>query len=326
MDGACAMAFTPPRSAILGHPLRPARAAVDGGERISGPMERVAVADLGSNSWRLVVSATSRTPPGGASWTRSARRSGSGPAWATSACCSPSASTAPCTRRRCSARSAARPASTPSRRSPPAPSATRPTATELLDAIRERTGLDPRVISGREEARYGWLAIANSTTIDDGFGLDIGGGSIQMHAAGRAGGWSRPSRSPLGSVNVSERFLPGEKAPAKAMKALRKQGRGRARGGSAGGGRRPARRHRRHDPQPRRRRDAARRAAARPTCRGSSSTRDALEELIELLAAQARLQARRRERHQARPRRRDPGRCAGARRRARQRRLRLRSR
>ena len=51
---------------------------------------------------------------------------------------------------------------------------------ELLDAIRERTGLDPRVISGREEARYGWLAIANSTTIADGFGLDIGGGSIQV--------------------------------------------------------------------------------------------------------------------------------------------------
>ena len=35
------------------------------------------------------------------------------------------------------------------------------------------------MISGAEEARYGWLAIANSTTIDDGFGLDIGGGSIQ---------------------------------------------------------------------------------------------------------------------------------------------------
>src|SRR3712207_9052744 len=31
----------------------------------------------------------------------------------------------------------------------------------------------------REEARYGWLAIANSTTLTDGFGLDIGGGSIQ---------------------------------------------------------------------------------------------------------------------------------------------------
>ena len=89
-------------------------------------------------------------------------------------------------------------------------------------AIRERTGLDPRVISGREEARYGWLAIANSSTIDEGFGLDIGGGSIQMlRLAGRR--LVDTESLPLGSVNVSERFLPGEKAPAKAMKALRKQ-------------------------------------------------------------------------------------------------------
>jgi exopolyphosphatase/guanosine-5'-triphosphate,3'-diphosphate pyrophosphatase len=92
---------------------------------------------------------------------------------------------------------------------------------DLLSAIRDRTGLQPRVISGREEARYGWLAIANSTTIEDGFGLDIGGGSIQaMRLAGRQ--LAEAESLPLGSVRVSERFLPGEKAPAKGMKALRK--------------------------------------------------------------------------------------------------------
>jgi exopolyphosphatase / guanosine-5'-triphosphate,3'-diphosphate pyrophosphatase len=95
-------------------------------------------------------------------------------------------------------------------------------ADELLTAIRERTGLDPRVISGREEARYGWLAIANSTTISDGFGLDIGGGSIQvMRLADRR--LSDADSLPLGSVRVSEEFLPDEKAPAKAMRALRKK-------------------------------------------------------------------------------------------------------
>ena len=92
---------------------------------------------------------------------------------------------------------------------------------ELLDAIREQTGLEPRVISGREEARYGWLAIANSTTIADGFGLEMGGGSIQvMRLSGRR--LVEADSLPLGSVSVSERFLPGEKAPAKAVKALRK--------------------------------------------------------------------------------------------------------
>src|SRR5215207_18824 len=93
---------------------------------------------------------------------------------------------------------------------------------ELLEEIRRTTGLEAHVISGREEARYGWLAIANSTTIEDGFGLDIGGGSIQvMRLADRR--LAEADSLPFGSVRVSEEFLPGEKAPAKAMKALRKQ-------------------------------------------------------------------------------------------------------
>ena len=97
---------------------------------------------------------------------------------------------------------------------------------ELLQAIRERTRLDPRVISGREEARYGYLAIVNSTTIEHGFGLDIGGGSIQaLRIEDRR--LTAAESLPLGSVRVSEEFLPGNKAPAKAMKALRKKAAGR---------------------------------------------------------------------------------------------------
>jgi exopolyphosphatase/guanosine-5'-triphosphate,3'-diphosphate pyrophosphatase len=93
---------------------------------------------------------------------------------------------------------------------------------ELLEAIRDKTGLEPRVISGPEEARYDWLAVANSTTIEDGFGLDIGGGSIQtLRIEDRRLAQAESLR--LGSVRVSEEFLPGEKAPAKAVKALRKK-------------------------------------------------------------------------------------------------------
>ena len=51
---------------------------------------------------------------------------------------------------------------------------------ELLDAIRERTGLEVRVISGAEEAGYGYLAIINSLTLTDGFGVDLGGGSMEL--------------------------------------------------------------------------------------------------------------------------------------------------
>jgi exopolyphosphatase/guanosine-5'-triphosphate,3'-diphosphate pyrophosphatase len=92
---------------------------------------------------------------------------------------------------------------------------------ELLDRIRAETGLEVRVIGEREEARYGYLAVANSTTLADGFGFDIGGGSVQVtRLAGRQ--LADAASRPLGAVRMSERFLPGEKAGGKALKAVRK--------------------------------------------------------------------------------------------------------
>ena len=92
---------------------------------------------------------------------------------------------------------------------------------DLLARVREETGLEARVLSETEEARYGYLAIANTTTLEDGYGIDIGGGSVQvMRFDGRrlaaSGSW------PLGAVRMSERFLPGDEAGGKALKALRK--------------------------------------------------------------------------------------------------------
>ena len=125
---------------------------------------------------------------------------------------------------------------------------------ELLAEITDRTGLEVRVISGAEEAWYGYLAIANSTTIGDGFGIDIGGGSVQiMQLQGRRLREAESVR--LGAVRVSEEFLPDEEATAKQIKALRKhvtrtlsefEWWQRRRAGAPG-------RPRRHDPQPGRR-------------------------------------------------------------------------
>jgi len=185
-------------------------------------MERVAVADLGSNSWRLVVYGYE---PGTPWWSlvdeiREAVRVGAGmgeervlrPEPIDRAVHTAAVFASFC---RASGIEAVEAVAT---------SAIRDAANseDLLGTIRDQTGLDPRVISGREEARYGWLAIANSTTIEDGFGLDVGGGSIQvMRLEGRR--LAQAESLPLGSVRVSEEFLPGEKAPAKAMKALRKR-------------------------------------------------------------------------------------------------------
>ncbi|MBA3262633.1 MAG: Ppx/GppA family phosphatase [Thermoleophilaceae bacterium] len=184
-------------------------------------MERVAVADLGSNSWRLVVYGYEPNTPW---WSlvdeiREAVRIGAGmgdervlrPERIDRAVHAAAVFASFCR------------ASGIDQVETVATSAIRDASNRggLLSAIREQTGLEPRVISGREEARYGWLAVANSTTIRDGFGLDIGGGSIQaMRLADRR--LAEAKSLPLGSVRVSESFLPGEKASAKAMKALRR--------------------------------------------------------------------------------------------------------
>jgi exopolyphosphatase/guanosine-5'-triphosphate,3'-diphosphate pyrophosphatase len=90
----------------------------------------------------------------------------------------------------------------------------------FLEQVRLRTGLDVRVLSREQEARYGYLAAVNSTTLTDGCVLDLGGGSLQLvRVAGRlareSGSWR------LGAVRMTERFLAGD-GPAKRaqLKAL----------------------------------------------------------------------------------------------------------
>ena len=93
---------------------------------------------------------------------------------------------------------------------------------ELLTEMRSQSGLDVQVLSTEDETRYGYLAIANTTTVETGWGLDMGGGSLQLmriedRQLRESGSW------PLGAVRVSEKFLDDEdKASSKQLKALRK--------------------------------------------------------------------------------------------------------
>jgi exopolyphosphatase / guanosine-5'-triphosphate,3'-diphosphate pyrophosphatase len=91
---------------------------------------------------------------------------------------------------------------------------------EFLEQARKRSGLEVEVLSGEEEARYGYLAAVNSTTLSQGVVLDLGGGSLQLtRVEGRE---ARDARSwPLGAVRMTERFLPGESAKRKSVRALR---------------------------------------------------------------------------------------------------------
>jgi exopolyphosphatase / guanosine-5'-triphosphate,3'-diphosphate pyrophosphatase len=92
---------------------------------------------------------------------------------------------------------------------------------EFLSRVRERAKLDVRVLSREQEARYGYLAAVHSTTLRDGCVLDLGGGSLQLvRVAGRiareSGSWR------LGAVRMTERFLAEEGPSRPAKRSQRK--------------------------------------------------------------------------------------------------------
>ncbi len=90
----------------------------------------------------------------------------------------------------------------------------------FLEAARRRTWLEIEVLPREEEARYGYLAAVNSTTLADGVALDIGGGSLQLsRVESRIATDMRSWR--MGAVRMTERFLDGKRTQPKQVKALR---------------------------------------------------------------------------------------------------------
>jgi exopolyphosphatase/guanosine-5'-triphosphate,3'-diphosphate pyrophosphatase len=83
----------------------------------------------------------------------------------------------------------------------------------FLQEAESASGLSIEVLDARAEAFFGYVAAVNTTTLDDGVVLDIGGGSMQLTAVrDRLNG---PTASfPLGAVRVTEEYLAGS-GPAK---------------------------------------------------------------------------------------------------------------
>ena len=76
----------------------------------------------------------------------------------------------------------------------------------FLTRLREATGYDVEVLSTTAEAHYGYVAAINSTTLEDGVVLDIGGGSMQLIQVENRR--ERGSVSfPIGAVRMTEAFL-----------------------------------------------------------------------------------------------------------------------
>ena len=94
-------------------------------------------------------------------------------------------------------------------------------AADALDALSAGGALKVRTLSAEEEAWYGYLGAVNSTTLGDGHVLDLGGGSVQIsQVVGRKLG--RTLSRPLGAVRMTERFLARQRPSRADLKALRK--------------------------------------------------------------------------------------------------------
>ncbi len=88
----------------------------------------------------------------------------------------------------------------------------------LADAERA-TGLTIETLSAHDEAFFGYVAAVNTTTLDHGVALDLGGGSMQLnHVEDRRA--QEMTSFPLGAVRLTEQFLPGD-GPAKKKELAR---------------------------------------------------------------------------------------------------------
>jgi len=84
---------------------------------------------------------------------------------------------------------------------------------QFLLAARNATGYEVEVLSAEAEAHYGCVAALNSSTMTDGVVLDIGGGSMQLtNVQGRIE--CSAFSAPVGAVRMTERFF-GDSDPAR---------------------------------------------------------------------------------------------------------------
>ncbi len=90
----------------------------------------------------------------------------------------------------------------------------------LIARIHRELGLEVRVLSGEEEARFGFLGAVRSLPVSQGALFDVGGGSMQVgHFRGRS--LTRAVSLPLGSLRLSDAFLESDPPTAGEVRRLK---------------------------------------------------------------------------------------------------------
>jgi exopolyphosphatase/guanosine-5'-triphosphate,3'-diphosphate pyrophosphatase len=91
---------------------------------------------------------------------------------------------------------------------------------ELIGRIREELGLEVQVLSGAEEARFGFLGAVRSLPVSHGALFDVGGGSMQVSRF-RGRRLTSAVSLPLGSLRLSDAFLESDPPTAGETRRLR---------------------------------------------------------------------------------------------------------
>lgn len=52
--------------------------------------------------------------------------------------------------------------------------------TEVINAIKQRAGIAVDILSGEDEARYDFIGMLEAVSLDEGIGIDVGGGSTEL--------------------------------------------------------------------------------------------------------------------------------------------------
>ena len=81
-----------------------------------------------------------------------------------------------------------------------------PNGPDFVREVERATGLKLRVLTGTEEARYGYLGAASAWALKDDLVLDLGGGSLQL-AEVRDGELRNSVSLPLGVLRLSQRYF-----------------------------------------------------------------------------------------------------------------------
>ena len=76
----------------------------------------------------------------------------------------------------------------------------------FIERIRREIGLSLRILDGEREAYYATIGVLNEVPMENGFVLDIGGGSLQISEV-RGGRFYRGTSLPIGSLALTERFI-----------------------------------------------------------------------------------------------------------------------